>query len=479
MRTGHASEIAREEGFPGTLWLSRVGQTGDFLQEGQTFRGEIIFATEEAAHVRLENGTILRARLSDGVTLSEGETVWLSVRANDGESLILQLTAGFPGGAAPGETAAGLPAKAGPQPAQLHLSLAAALYDSGFPVEAETMKRAAAILEKFPDAGTNAAVFLAANRLEADSESIALIRFLQRPDFRVSEILARAFRQLAAEAVPFTNEGKLVKSAQTDMVDITNSSLSVSSGGQITETGGGGQPTGPEPSAGTGIFELPDPASAAGFAQLLQAAIGAADRKNRLEALQAAERSFFAAVEKPQDAEALQKAGEQLFARLEVLKTATASADGRGKTAAPDADRLLGGLKLLQAVDQYSYIQIPVFLGGRPSTVALTVFRQRRGVKKKPGCTTLLIVLETKNLGHMEALVSCGREDISIRFILSDPDTIDFLKERTAVLYRLVSESGHRLSGVSFQSAREPVTPTTVLSIVRENESSGKINILI
>jgi hypothetical protein len=480
MLLGQINETAREGNFRGTLWLNGVGRSEDFLQEGQAVRAEVIFAADSTAHVRLDNGTVLRARLSNGVMLAEGDTVLLSVKANSGERLWLQIVPDLPVGAAPEESAAAALSKTGLPPTPQNLTLAAAFHEAGLPVTAEDVKQAASILEAFPDAGTSAAVFAAANKLDARPENLGILRSLQQPDFKADAVIARIFRLLAGQSELPVHEGRQGMSGQTNPVYITNVPAPALSDAPIREGRSGGLTTRPEPDTGRESAALPDSAELSVWEQLTEAGSGVTDRGKWLGLLQAAKHSFFAEIEKPEDANALKKAGEQLPGRLEILKNLAEASPGKAKSAAAEADRLISGLKLLQAIDKYSYIQIPVILGGRPSTVALAVFRQRRGTKKKaPGSTTLLIALETKNLGHIEALVSITNDNISIRFNLSDIEITDYLRNRTTALYHTVSLSGYRLSGVSFHTAKEPVTPLTVLKTIKEDMPSRKINIRV
>ena len=149
MQTGYIDVLNLEGSFRGTLLVNGVGRNEDFLQEGQIIEGKVIFASEETANVRLNNGAVLRARLSDEVTLMQGDTVLLSVKANDGENLVLQIVAGDTAEAMPEGTPAGMLSKAGLRTTPLNLSLVSALHDCGLRMEAETVRQAAVILKNF------------------------------------------------------------------------------------------------------------------------------------------------------------------------------------------------------------------------------------------------------------------------------------------------------------------------------------------
>jgi hypothetical protein len=133
------------------------------------------------------------------------------------------------------------------------------------------------------------------------------------------------------------------------------------------------------------------------------------------------------------------------------LKAFAQSGADKGKGAAAETDRLISGLKLLQTIDKYSYMQIPVILGGRPSTVELYVFNKKTGAKKKASeGMTFLLALETENLGHVEALVNIRESTVSIRFNVRSEEIADYLRKRTTALYNMVYIKEYRLSGFRF-----------------------------
>jgi hypothetical protein len=198
--------------------------------------------------------------------------------------------------------------------------------------------------------------------------------------------------------------------------------------------------------------------------------------------LKAAQASFFAKVEKPEDAAALKQAGERLLGNLEQLRNGLDMRSDAGRGAAAEADRLIGGLKLMEAIDRYSYMQIPVMTGNKPWTVDVYVFNKKKGVKKtNPAATTVLLALETENLGPVEALVTIKKSDISIRFNLRDERIADYFKSRTVALYNMVSAAGLRLGGVQYQTAEQPVTLLTAQKAAEQFEAglNRKINVRI
>jgi len=191
-------------------------------------------------------------------------------------------------------------------------------------------------------------------------------------------------------------------------------------------------------------------------------------------------RSFFAEVNKPEDAGALQKTVAQLKGRLELLKTVVSSGEGKEKGAAAEVDRLLHGMKLFEAIQKYAYVQIPVMLGGKPLTAELYVFRSKRGGKKTgANSMSFLLALDTENLGHIEALVEIRSTYITIQLRTAESEAADYLRSRTAALYEMLSTHGYRLASVLVRTEKDPVTPMAALSPARLETGNRSLNLRV
>ena len=514
MQISLTHSAAPEELLRGNL-LNSVGSAGDALSKGQVVKAEVLFASKDMANVKLANGSIVRARLDNGVTLSQGDTVWLSVKESDGKSLVLQVLRPDEGGS-PANSLAELLTKAGVSNSRVNMELAAALTDSELPLEPAVIKQAGNILERFPEAGMKAAVFAAANKLEVNSQMLGVLDSLLKSDFKVSDLLTRIFSQLtgqAASQTPSPAQGErttiitnnqatrpaadglsaiTARSGETNNGDETAQAHNVlkegptqglrtgteaqatrTTGGLIHKTTGGQSPQ-PSPAKADIINAAPlDFDEDAGWQQLLKAGSSRMGNAERQDWLKAAEKSFYAEIEKPGDAVALKKAAEGLAGRLELLKAFADSTDST-RHAASETDKLLGGMKLLDSIDRYACMQLPVMMGSRPSTLELYVFNKKRKAKKAgPESTTVLLALDTEHLGRVEALVSIRKNSFAIRFNLEDDAVTDYLRERTVALYNMVSDRDRHLSGVQFQTGGESVTPMTAPKIVRQYDSGA------
>ncbi len=531
MQIGFINAATPEEYLRGNLLYS-VGRSEEGLLPGQIVEAEVLFASDDSVNVRLSNGSVLRARLDNGITLAEGDTVWLSVKENDGKSLVLQIVPNLSENMDPAKTLVDVMAKAGLQNSRLGQSLVEAFVDSDLPLESALLKQAVEILEQNPAVNIKAAAFAAANKLDISSNNLSILEDLLRSDFKAGDLLARIFSLLTDEAAAKssgsglnvqTPTGATPTSAGVEStvngtapagLPVENNGTAATGSGQIeiSEAGGetvltqtnetdngtipggtagedlqqeaqqggnlnkefiGAQSTQPGYSSEKSEGTLPEINNELDLEQLLKAGTDPDQKAGSTHLLKAAEQAFFANVEQPEDAGALQKTAEQLLGRLELLKTYTESGVSHEKSAASETDRLISGMRLLESIDRYACMQIPVMTGGNPSTVEVYVFNKKQGAKKtNPDSTTILLALDTENLGRVEALVSIRKESIAIRFNLENEDIVNFFKERTVALYNMVSTEGQRLSGVQFQTGGETVTPLTAPIITEQYESS-------
>ena len=534
---------ASGEIFSGTLSYG-IGQSEQMLAPGQVVKATVIFASHDTANVKLANGAVLKARLTDGVTLKEGDAVWLNIKANDGKSVVLQYVGNSDAGIKPAETTADILSTAGLPQTQLNLKMAALLKDSGLPVMPESIVQAGAMLKEYPDVSLNAALFAAENKIEPSRSNLSIIESVLSGDFKSDKLITRLFTILTGQSVFSNTESAASHTALLPGADIENTAVpnvattgifgqdavAESSGKTILsategvtnnppplETGFESAQAVPEEPGGrikegvgftqTGVLEY-NAQKAAGrtpvtaedsqreqsfqagtdvtdkepMQQLLKTGSGVTNKGQTQQLLKAAEQTLYARIGKRGDAQTLKEAGEQLLGRLETLK-AYAKANGTmGTNAAFEADRLIGGLSLLESIDRYSYMQIPVLLGDRPSTLELYVFDKKKGVRKaNPDSTTVMLVLDTENLGRIEVLAKIKKSSLSLRVRTRDEKTADYLRRRTTVLYNMISETGYRLSGVFFQAGEQEVTPMTAVKIVKQDDDleSRRINFCI
>lgn len=110
-------------------------------------------------------------------------------------------------------------------------------------------------------------------------------------------------------------------------------------------------------------------------------------------------------------------------------------------------DNLENSIRFLDDLNNHNaYIQVPLNLNDKNTTGELYVLK--RGPKRKridPENTSLLISLNTQNLGLVESLINISKKNISINIRVENQTIIDFIKENYRYLYASLFEKGYKL----------------------------------
>ncbi len=484
----HNSDFTIKESGDLKILAYGAGRVEDCLKPGHTVEAKVIFASGESVNIRLSNGAVLHARLADGVRLSEGDNVMLTVKENEGESLVLQLVR--------------VPAEAGKQSELLfqtisqlgipenetNLKILASLVNSGLSVDQSIMDSARKILEKNPGISPDSAVFASAYDIEPDA--IRLADSIIKKDFKVTDIITRIFSLLSKNPVmslirpeesankPVEDGFSLNAPSNRDMESAPapkSESLYVSDpygearqevlrgnealGASYIPAGENANPVSDEMGVSLIRGTETNPAAASDIAPENGSESGAGRFLKDLE------ESFYFSSDK--QVTSLKNAETHIKNRLDLLKTLVKSADGDMqkraeiyKSSETEIKRLEDGLKLFSEINSYSYLQVPVKIGGRKSTAELYVFKRKSGAKKNElAAKTVLLGLDTENLGHIEAVITVKRTGVSLIIRACRDDIADYLRERIVALYNLFSSDVNRLSNVRFETYDEPLNP--------------------
>ncbi len=150
-----------------TLPAQKAGgqMNGKPLEVGDSVKGEVLFSSGDKANIKLDNGVLLRNVKLDGVKLSEGDTLQLTVSEMQQGQMTLKVEEHQTKG---GQTSAEIPAadvlKGMGLPAnERNVELAQAFMAKGLPVSPETLESASALMDAFPNLSPEQAVFLSAN----------------------------------------------------------------------------------------------------------------------------------------------------------------------------------------------------------------------------------------------------------------------------------------------------------------------------
>jgi hypothetical protein len=172
--------------------------------------------------------------------------------------------------------------------------------------------------------------------------------------------------------------------------------------------------------------------------------------------------------------ERLKAAKEELFARLTMLEEAISRAAPKARAEMLEqTQRLSDHVRLLNSIDQFVYMQLPVNTAAGNKSAEVYVFKRKGRGRIDPENVNILLAIDLENMGHWEGLVNIRKKDVSIRMQVPGEAQKAFFSENTVMLHELLSEAGFKLTGADINCATEETTPLTAL-VALERYTTGR-----
>jgi len=148
---------------------------------------------------------------------------------------------------------------------------------------------------------------------------------------------------------------------------------------------------------------------------------------------------------------------------------------GANPPAARQVEQVLQRQQLMDDVNQFIYAQLPFVINDKQHTGELYVMKRdkRKGAQLDIENVTMLIALETENIGRIESLIKVDKKNVSIQFRVSDMDRTHTLKNTLSQLKEMLEEVGYHLQDARLLSIATPVTPLNVASVVAKEYGLG------
>jgi hypothetical protein len=162
--------------------------------------------------------------------------------------------------------------------------------------------------------------------------------------------------------------------------------------------------------------------------------------------------------------ERLMQAKQELFARLSLIEeTISRSATPAKAELMDQANKLVNHVRLLNSIEQFVYMQLPIVLAEEKQAVELYLFKRKGGRKPDPDDVNILLSLDLENMGHCEAFLNIKNKDISVRMKVDGPAEKDFLYENTVLLHNMLEEAGFNLTETDITYTEDNTTLLTAL----------------
>ena len=123
------------------------------------------------------------------------------------------------------------------------------------------------------------------------------------------------------------------------------------------------------------------------------------------------------------------------------------------------ANNLESNVNFINQLNNYSsYVQIPLSIFNQNTTGELYMLKKGSKTRKlDPSKMTILISLDSNNIGRIDTLLSVDKKNISTNFRLESSEIFDVLKENHKFLYKSLLEKGYRLVDFTYRLMDEPI----------------------
>ena len=195
------------------------------------------------------------------------------------------------------------------------------------------------------------------------------------------------------------------------------------------------------------------------FKTLQKQSIESSEYKKELEeALQ----KFYVKIDDNTGAEGLKmnKTYKDMYEKLEIIKHSVEQSTVLQKNEILNKlDNLQSNLKFINDINNHStYIQIPLNILGKNTTGELYVLKKgSKGKKIDPQNASVLVSLNTPNLGQIDSLINVNKKNISLNIRVKDQSIIGFIKGNYIQLYNSLLDKGYKLVDVKYRLIEEEV----------------------
>lgn len=153
------------------------------------------------------------------------------------------------------------------------------------------------------------------------------------------------------------------------------------------------------------------------------------------------------------------------------------------EAAAAIINNLESNVNFINQLNTYSsYVQLPLSIFSQNTTGELYMLKKGSKSKKlDPSNMTVLISLDTNNIGRIDTLLSVDRKNISTNFRLENSEVFPVLKEHHKQLYNSLLEKGFRLVDFTYRLMDEPINIVNFEAEAKKEfiKSSNNIDVLI
>jgi len=174
----------------------------------------------------------------------------------------------------------------------------------------------------------------------------------------------------------------------------------------------------------------------------------------------------------------LRDARQELYARLAMIEETVSNASQPARAEMlVQTQKLMDHVRLLNSIEQFVYMQLPVQLGEEKKAAELYVFKRKGGKRADPDNVNILMAIDLEFMGHWEALINIKNKDVSIQMEVPGESEKDHFNANTVLLHNMLNEAGFKLVSTNIKFSKEETTPLTALSAF-DRHMGGKQGII-
>ncbi len=484
---------------------------------GDVLEASVVSVKGNRVTLAMQDGTTVEARFASENIVQKGDSVALSITEKNGNTVRLQLSTinGQTVNLDANETQVFL-MKMGVAPSSLNQNAAQVLSQYGIRPTPTSIANLAQIAATFPELPTNIAVFMAENNIAPTKENVAVITKWVSENGSLDSDIAQ-LTTLLKEGGQATQNNSVAQSGKVAL----NVALNTAEGFVKSVVSDNRIPNTPQITA---LFEsaafkeglaslkgMPQEQADAQIAKLVanlppaqkeivstvikdlyiqakaqevQAGSGMSaetltgNTQNSTVAQEVSQvlstlDKLFMQVKPNGSVEASQveQAVKNLPQLAESIRGDVARIAGENSPAAQKAGDVAAQVRMGAQMENFYYFQIPMDNNGKKQNAELFVFEKnaKRKVGEKENIT-VLIALDTQNLGRIETVLRSADNKLEINFRVENEEVVAYLKNSKADFIKTMRESGFTIESVMVQTMEEKATPLNAREIVFGNE---------
>ena len=161
----------------------------------------------------------------------------------------------------------------------------------------------------------------------------------------------------------------------------------------------------------------------------------------------------------------LRDAREEMFTRLALIEESMSRAASPARAEMlMQTQKLMDHVRLINSIEQFVYMQLPVQLSEEKKSADLYVFKRKGRKNSDPDNVNILLAIDLEFMGHWEALVNIKNKDVSIQMEVPGEAEKDHFNSNTVLLHNMLDEAGFKLVSTNIKFSKEETTPLTALS---------------